>query len=448
VTRRFATLCALAVCPTLVSFAHTAHASNDAEALKLDQDALYQDYLNLDFAAAQKKLSKAIELCETACRPETKAKVLRDLGVIYVAGTQQRAEGVAKFSEALAVDPTITLDKDLTTPELEAAFAEAKAGAGGDPALAAAMRGSVGPAEEEPVPPPAEEPAEPVLTEQPEEPKPVEPEREPQPEKASSRPVETDAEDCPPDFPGCNSVDKGDEDEEEDDGKTKKHWFTASFQADFLMISAAQSVCAGVEYQCFRGGVYVDPSTAGVANPSTLLVEGAGDVKSGVAMATMRALIGYDFAVLPELLIGARAGFAFGGGPERGGIGSKQFQPIHGELRGAYWFTGASEGSVRPFIELSGGLAEIDARMKARVIDQSPAQVDSCVSQSRGNDATCFVVDVDAWRKTGVGFVGGGLGAMFAVGDNHGVVVEARGMQMLGASATALGADIGYSFGL
>jgi hypothetical protein len=450
VTRRFATLCALATCPTFICIAGIAHAGNDAEALKLDQDAVYQDYLNLDFAAAQKKLSKAIELCQTECRPETKARVLRDMGVIYVAGTQQRADGVAKFAEALAINPSLTLDADLSTPELEAAFAEAKgsASASGDPALDAAMRGSVKPDEEEPLPPPVEDPsAEPVLTESPEEPKPVEPKPEPKPEVAHSRPVETDAEDCPPDFPGCNSVDNSGDEDEESDGGELRHWLSASFQVDFLLLSAAQAVCAGVEYQCFRGPVYSDPSTAGFDSPDDMSTTkvGAGDVKSGIAIGTMRALLGYDFAIIPEILLGARAGFAFGGGPERGGVGSKKFQPVHAELRAAYWFTSVKEGAVRPFIELSGGLAEVDARVKAKVIDLGQGQMNVCANNS---DPTCLVVEADAWRKTGIGFVGAGLGAMFAFGDNHGIVVEGRGMQMLGASATALGANIGYSFGL
>jgi hypothetical protein len=448
VTRRLASLCTLAISPLLLCIATPASAANDGEALKLSEAAIFQDYLNLNFDAAEQKLNKAIEMCASDCRPATKAKVLRDLGVLYVAGMQKRAEGVAKFQEALAADPTITLDKDLSTPDLEAAFEEAKAGGSGNPALDAAIKGSVVP-DEEAAPATTEE--QPVLTESPEEKpvetKPAEPIHE-EPQHSHARAVKTDAEDCPPDFPGCNSVDHSGEEEEEDAGsKHKAHWLSLGFQQDFLLMTAAKSVCAGTDYQCFRGAYYTDPSTTGT-RLSDGTVSGAGDVKSGPAMATMRVMAGYDYAVTPEILLGLRGGFAFGGGPERGGIGSKKFMPVHAELRAAYWFTSVTSGTVRPFIELSGGVAEIDAKMSAKIIDQGPAQVNSCTAMGQGTDPRCYVVPADVWRKTGTGFVGGGLGALFAVGESHGVVVEARAMQMLGASATGLGAEIGYALGL
>ena len=59
------------------------------------------------------------------------AKLHRDLGVVLIAGLGDLENGKVELLFAVQTDPTIELDKDLTTPELEKAFQEAKAQAGG-----------------------------------------------------------------------------------------------------------------------------------------------------------------------------------------------------------------------------------------------------------------------------------------------------------------------------
>jgi hypothetical protein len=257
-------------------------------------------------------------------------------------------------------------------------------------------------------------------------------------------------EDCPPDFPGCKSVDGGSANASDSDDDGPKHWFSLGFQADFLLLAAAKGVCVGTEYQCFQATYYRNPNTPTGATLPDGTLGGAGDVGGGPVLGTMRILVGYDYAVIPELLLGVRAGFAFGGGPDKviPGYATESFQPVHAEARAAYWFLGSETGSVRPFIEVSGGVAQVDASVQLDIIDRSMAQVNSCAQQGRANDSTCLVVPVDAWKKTGVGFVGAGLGTMFAFGDSHGLVLEARVMQMLGSSGTALGGQLGYTLGI
>jgi hypothetical protein len=103
-------------------------AGKDAQALKLDSDAMNTDYLGTNFTQAEAKLRKAIALCGGACTPKTVGQLNRDLGVVLVAGLNRSADGTAAFAAALAADPSVQLDKDLTTPEIQAAFQAAQGG--------------------------------------------------------------------------------------------------------------------------------------------------------------------------------------------------------------------------------------------------------------------------------------------------------------------------------
>ena len=89
------------------------------------------DYLAMDFAGAENKLKQAIKSCgSSGCSPSVLAELHRDLGVIYIGGLQQIADGEAAFADAVAADPNIQLDEDLTTPEIQEAFEAAKRSSG------------------------------------------------------------------------------------------------------------------------------------------------------------------------------------------------------------------------------------------------------------------------------------------------------------------------------
>src|SRR5262249_19060153 len=94
----------------------------DVAALELAQKAIFTDYLGTNFPEAEKKLKQALDLCKgKACSDTVKAQLHRDLGVVYVGGMNRRDEGKALFVEALRMNPTIRLDTDLASPEIEAA---------------------------------------------------------------------------------------------------------------------------------------------------------------------------------------------------------------------------------------------------------------------------------------------------------------------------------------
>jgi hypothetical protein len=130
---RLALLVLFSACLTAVSRTASA-APKDAAVLKMDRDAIYNDYLATKFSNAEKKLKKAITTCGAAgCSPKVLAQLHRDLGIVYVV-SGNAAAGRGEFAQALQVDPTITLVKELTTPEIQAAFSAAQSGGGGAPA--------------------------------------------------------------------------------------------------------------------------------------------------------------------------------------------------------------------------------------------------------------------------------------------------------------------------
>ncbi len=459
-TRLRTLLTGLAFSQSLCLLALPARAGNDDQALALAEKALYEDYLNLEFISARTKLQKAIKLCEKDCSPASTARVYRDMGVLLVAGLQKRDQGVDYFKKALKADPSIQLEADLSTPELESAFEEAQAAAGsGEAALGAAMRQSVDEDVEGAPPEEQDELLAAVEKEQEAEPEPEpepappapEPEPEPEPEPAGpATQLDLDTSDCPPDFPGCESFEDqwAAESEEEAARHFPRHWLSVGFQMDFLLLDATTTACTGDTYQCFYGGgVYRNPQpTTTVNNVQRTGVgdTGQGDISSGLVPATQRVLVGYDFAITPNFLIGVRGGFAFNGGPQKDTTPpGKEFMPIHAEARVGYWFTGVKSGTFRPYAQLGGGMAQIDGAVSTPIVDGERAGAEICAT-----DPDCVIQPVDAWKKTGQGFVNIGLGTLIALGNAHGFLVEARAMQMLGSAGLGAGLQAGYAFGL
>jgi hypothetical protein len=278
------------------------------------------------------------------------------------------------------------------------------------------------------------------------------------PGMASPSPADAD---CPPDFPGCGDTSASEEFDSESDeedielpesAQYSRHWVSLGGQLDFLYMHEVPDACTGnytSEYSCFQGNTFWDPTVAGRTNDfqGDGVIDGGGTTTGGLAMGSSRLLLGYDFALTQNILLGARLGLAFGGGPQRvdqDPLSTKTypaFMPFHAELRGAYWFgDGVRSSSFRPYVQLSGGAAQVDAGLDTEVIDLSAGR--SC------SDATVSCrVSVKAWRKTGTVFLSGGLGSMIAFSKSAGVVLEARYMHMLPASGSVLGAGAGVLLG-
>src|SRR4051812_4105346 len=158
-------------------------ASKETQALELAKKAIYSDYLEMRFPDAEKKLRDAIALCapSSACTGKVRAKLRCDLGILYIGGMSRRDDGKAEFAEALKKDPAAAIDPDLVSPEIEAAFAEAKA-------EASAASGAATPPPSDALPADAETKSE-------------------SPSDTPKGPAVGTSEsgDCPPDFPGCRN---------------------------------------------------------------------------------------------------------------------------------------------------------------------------------------------------------------------------------------------------
>jgi hypothetical protein len=410
----------------LLAPAVSSAAPRDAQAQELADQAIFTDYLALDFKAGEKKLQKAIKLCEKGdCSPTTRAQLNRDLAVIYITGMKREADGRKLLVKALQLDPRVALDADLTTPDLIRVFAEAKDEVADQEAAPAAAEPE---AEEEPrVKPRAAEPK----------PKPEAVEEEP---PATS--MDDTAVDCPPDFPGCESLDEkqAKAEAEAEERETAKaigipNWLSASLQQDFLMFSGESGVCGAerpTELSCYRAGDTFRPGTA------TNTVGDGGEVAGGFRPATTRLLLGYDRVLFPNIAVGARVGYAIGGGPAE--PGGAAFIPIHAELRGSYWFLPFELKKIRPYATVGGGLAQIDSSVTTEVVDRCDDPATCPVGQVARSRVT-------VWKKTGTTFASLGGGAMYPLTRNGGVVAELKGVMLFPSSGMSVSLQAGYSLG-
>jgi hypothetical protein len=528
----------------------------DAEAKKLAEAAIYEDYLNLQFDAAVEKLKQAQALCEEGCGQSVQAVVLRDLGVVYFAGKEDKAAALDYFKKAFQADPFVKLDEDLSSDEIKAVFEEARTAVGApssadsggtidaDEATAApkATGAHTAPAEQAvytPVPlfmtAPADTDSVKLMYRSPGNPKfrsmglrrfkdgwagevdcesvsktpgameyyfvmydemgretgrvgdefeafnipiknsisgagPALPDQSP---PGSCK--EAVAADCPPGFPGCETFSDeawAQEEEVDDTADAPSVWVTVGFQQDFLLMPASTGAClSDSEYGCYYGAGYRDPSQplrdgsgnlftqqnasgqqvsvnseAGVADASGTL-QGAGTINSGFALATQRVLLGVDYAATPSLLVGLRLGYAFSGGPAQDTLQNKgaAFLPFHVEGRLAYWFTGAHRGALRPYAQLSGGMAQIDSSVNVDIVDTQ--YISECATKGNKAGSGCLKRTVNAWRKTGTVFASAGFGALIATGKNAGILLEGRGMFLFPVQGISLSGQAGFSIG-
>jgi len=356
-------------------------ASKDKAATALDNKAMQTDYLAADFKKAEQELKKAIALCgASGCAAQLQARLHRDLATVYIAGMKQGAKGKAELKLALAADPDVQLDSDLATPELRKAFSAA----GGHDAKAA------------------------------EEEKPTEQEKPPENETPDQKEAPAEAAETAP-------------------STGHKNWLSVHFEQDFLVYGAQDNVCASnaaltaeaPNYSCFQSG-----SQFGYA-PGQDIQAGVGNhVAGGIGRATSRILLGFDRMLSPNISLGVRAGFAFGGGPTT--LQGAKFSPLHAEVRANYWFGTDPFGSssLRPYLSLSAGVAEVDGHVLVEYYD---------LKSQKGT--------LDAYRKAGRGFAGLGFGVMIPFAGSSGIVPELRALQMFGSSATAFDLSIGYALG-
>jgi hypothetical protein len=107
--------------PALASDAKVEH---DARALQ--KSAVEEDYLNMNYAGAIRKLETALNRCGSdKCGGTVKATLLRDLGAMQILGGSAD-EGKANFARALQLDSSIDLDPAYKNPMLDGVWNDAK----------------------------------------------------------------------------------------------------------------------------------------------------------------------------------------------------------------------------------------------------------------------------------------------------------------------------------
>ncbi|APR99858.1 hypothetical protein [Pajaroellobacter abortibovis] len=119
--------CVLIVAASTQAFAGEKKRGTSEEKIRrLQRDAMEQDYLGTRFSNALRKLNEGVKKCQHAkCSLPLLASLYRDRGVVEV-GRGQGKKGISQFVLALKVDPSIQLDPDTKTPELEAVFEQAR----------------------------------------------------------------------------------------------------------------------------------------------------------------------------------------------------------------------------------------------------------------------------------------------------------------------------------
>ena len=397
-------------------------------------------FFSPDLKSREKKLKKAIQLCEKgACSATVAAQVHRDLAVIYITGMKRSEDGRELLVKALHLDPNVALDADLTTPELIRVFAAAKedvaqeesdrkaavgaAAVGGAAVAAGAASGDADvPSTEEATPGESAAAGEPA--------------------KGSMDDPTPGSIDCPPDFPGCKAVGEdtgaGAEPQEAEQEIGLRNWLSAVLQQDFLMFSAASGVCGPEqpeELSCYRAGDVYRPGTA-----DNTAGDG-GTITGGFRLGTTRLMLGYDRVLLPNISAGLRVGYALGGGPTE--PDGAAFVPIHAELRGTYWFGPLERGKLRAFATLSGGLAQVDSSVTTEVVDRCPgpsAEIDCTTGE-------VALSKVTVWKKTGTTFAAIGGGALYPLDEHGGISAELKAVLLFPSSGVSVALQAGYTYG-
>jgi hypothetical protein len=282
-----------------------------------------------------------------------------------------------------------------------------------------------------------------------------------------------ESEECPPDFPGCKGeVEPSGCESDQDCGEGtcvdgacrersatttvpfKKNWLGIHVAQDFAFVGGSD-VCSAESqadngFACYRRGG--DVPYAGNPQPGR-----ANNIESGFVLATTRFLLSYDRAFSPQFTLGARAGYAMRGGPPSST--GTDFLPAHAEIRGTFYplKNSLTRPGFRPYVHIGGGMAQVDAKMDAIVVDCStlengspsePADDLACAAGSPNPSVDHPKLNLDAYKKLGQGFVTFGLGAVYALTGGFGVQLNLNGMFMLPTSGAVIEPSLGLVFGL
>lgn len=214
-------------------------------------------------------------------------------------------------------------------------------------------------------------------------------------------------------------------------GPFKKNWVGLHVGLDIPIVVGNQL--------CFRDGGWNDGfrcyDSAGNGPVEDYNLWSSGRSASPL-LGTTRILLSYDRFFTPKISVGARAGFAFGGG-------EADFQPIHAEARVAYWFVGVNDLGFNPYVFGGGGMAQVNSKVTADVcpVNLTPEQ------EAAGVPGCPATYQLDAYKLMGLGFVEAGAGALIKVAGSSGVLVNVGLMYMFPFPGVNIEPSVGYVVG-
>lgn len=240
-------------------------------------------------------------------------------------------------------------------------------------------------------------------------------------------------------------------------------WIGVAAQVDWFVMPGGTNVCvlpvpAGslqpISAPMDTGYSCVDSS--GNRFPSTdaqgLLVNHAisqthDRVTSGGAIGNVRILASFDYALNPNILLGARAGYVLNTDPLSGSAGAP-FPPIHLEARFTYLFGKdvLMATGVAPLIFAGIGAGEFDAFVPVRV-DLTPDPKNPPAAPYN----TAQSITANAWQTAGPVFISAGAGARFAFTTSVALMAALKFEGAFGGTAGSLwgfAPEVGLQFGL
>lgn len=148
--------CVVAGLTLVIATSTEAHAQGrlDGPAQGKIDEAINVHYLATDFRKAEELLSGTINACGNQCSAPVIAKAWMYIGIIRGAGNSDLRGAKEAFRNALGVYPGVALDNDLATPEVQAAFAEARGQAPAGSAPPVTLTPAAPPPAAAPPPPP------------------------------------------------------------------------------------------------------------------------------------------------------------------------------------------------------------------------------------------------------------------------------------------------------
>jgi hypothetical protein len=116
---------------SLVAAPAWADPATESAVKALQKKAIEEDFLNLDYAAAIKKLQTGVSKCGgDKCSSTVKGSVFRDLGAMQILAGNE-GDGRASFGQAINFDSSLELDPNYKNPQLEAVWSDVKKKGGG-----------------------------------------------------------------------------------------------------------------------------------------------------------------------------------------------------------------------------------------------------------------------------------------------------------------------------